>query len=350
MSSSTEVGDATVAAGEEPPRNSAPLCVPRVVRDSYATSSSDGSPVEKLSAALEAMGIHRGRLRTRSPTPARDTPPSASVEAPDWASALSAGEKMLFHAPVEETALKRRTSRLLLPLPVSQRKPKLRELTLTSHRLLCLKPLKNGRGVGIKAEFGLREAQAPLTGREKRSKGDEVRGMITGVERKSAKEFVVMTTGKSAFFVVENEAAADAWVRRIAEALQQHSTQNRERKQSNNNSNSNNNNNNCSPRWISNSLSFASRSSSIFVPVNVTTTTTTTTTTQSPATTTTTTISHSRTRTRTRTASAASSTPISPEPANPPPPPLLSSLPPLFFSSIPRRMRQASKGVNSVHE
>jgi hypothetical protein len=100
---------------------------------------------------------------------------------------------MLFHARVEETALKRRTSRLLLPLPVSQRKPKVRELVLTSHRLLCLKPLKSGRGVGIKAQFGLREAQAPATGREKRPKGDEARGMITGVERKSAKEFVVMT-------------------------------------------------------------------------------------------------------------------------------------------------------------
>lgn len=86
VSSSTEVGDAGAAAataGEEPPRSSAPLRVPRAVRDSYATSSSDGSPVEKLSAALEAM-VHRGRLRTRSPTPARDTPPSASVEAPDW--------------------------------------------------------------------------------------------------------------------------------------------------------------------------------------------------------------------------------------------------------------------------
>ena len=109
------------------------------------------------------------------------------------ASALSTGETMLFHAHVEETALKRRTSRLLLPLPVSQRKPKMRELALTSHRLVCLKPLKSGRGVGIKAEFGLREAQVPLTGREKRAKGDEVRGMITGVERKSAKEFVVLT-------------------------------------------------------------------------------------------------------------------------------------------------------------
>jgi len=104
---------------------------------------------------------------------------------------------MQFHAPVEETALKRRTSRLLLPLPVSQRKPKVRELALTSHRLLCLKPLKSGRGIGIKAEFVLREFQGQLaaspSGREKRSKGDEVRRMVTGVERKGAKEFVVLT-------------------------------------------------------------------------------------------------------------------------------------------------------------
>ena len=46
-------------------------------------------------------------------------------------------------------------------------------------------------------------------------------------------------TAKSAFFIVENEAAADAWVRRIAEALQQHTMQNRERKMSNSNNNNN---------------------------------------------------------------------------------------------------------------
>jgi 3-phosphoinositide dependent protein kinase-1 len=121
---------------------------------------------------------------------------------------LGATETMLFHASVEETAIKRRTSRLLLPLPVSQRKQKVRELVLTSHRLLCLKPLKSGRGVGIKAEFTLRDPTAegvgqghhhPTTGsglgREKRSTkgGDEVRGTVTGVERKGAKEFVVLT-------------------------------------------------------------------------------------------------------------------------------------------------------------
>jgi 3-phosphoinositide dependent protein kinase-1 len=238
--SSTETGEGgggETAARESSKRTSAPLRVPRAVRDSYATSSSDGSPVEKLGAALEAMGIHRGRLRTRSPTPARGETPS-STDTPDWsvrlyyhhppsrrylkkraffcggrhrASVLGATETMLFHASVEETAIKRRTSRLLLPLPVSQRKPKVRELVLTSHRLLCLKPLKSGRGVGIKAEFTLRDPTTegvgqghhnhhhPTTGsglgREKRSTkgGDEVRGTVTGVERKGAKEFVVLT-------------------------------------------------------------------------------------------------------------------------------------------------------------
>ncbi|KAH9967666.1 kinase-like domain-containing protein [Lactifluus volemus] len=67
----------------EVPGTSAPLPIPRnVIRESYATSSSDGSPVEKLGAALEAIGIHRGRLRTRSPTPARGA--QGSVESPDW--------------------------------------------------------------------------------------------------------------------------------------------------------------------------------------------------------------------------------------------------------------------------
>lgn len=81
------VAAATAASRQVPKRTSAPRSVPRGIRDSYATSSSDGSPVEKLGAALEAMGIHRGRLRTRSPTPARDAPSSA--DAPDWYVPLS---------------------------------------------------------------------------------------------------------------------------------------------------------------------------------------------------------------------------------------------------------------------
>jgi 3-phosphoinositide dependent protein kinase-1 len=221
VNAGTEAGCGDGELGELTRRKSAPLRVPRGMRDSYATSSSDGSPVEKLGAALEAIGIHRGRLRTRSPTPARGS--ASSAEIPDWyvsyfrnfllsteieilllrASALSVGETLQFHAPVEETALKRRTSRLLLPLPVSQRKPKARELALTSHRLLCLKPLKNGRGIGIKAEFVLREFQGQIAaaspGREKRSKGDDVRRMVTGVERKGAKEFVVLTVRPCSF-------------------------------------------------------------------------------------------------------------------------------------------------------
>jgi 3-phosphoinositide dependent protein kinase-1 len=83
VSSSTDAnGDGELATGDLTRRKSTPLRVPRGMRDSYATSSSDGSPVEKLGAALEAIGIHRGRLRTRSPTPARGS--LSSAEAPDW--------------------------------------------------------------------------------------------------------------------------------------------------------------------------------------------------------------------------------------------------------------------------
>jgi len=59
-----------------------------------------------------------------------------------------------------------------------------RELALTSRRLVCIESLKSGRGVT--AEFRLHEAQV---GREKRAKGDEA-GMITSVElrAKSVKE------------------------------------------------------------------------------------------------------------------------------------------------------------------
>jgi 3-phosphoinositide dependent protein kinase-1 len=81
-SSSEANGDGDLATGDLTRRKSKPLRVPPGMRDSYATSSSDGSPVEKLGAALEAMGIHRGRLRTRSPTPARGS--ASSAEAPDW--------------------------------------------------------------------------------------------------------------------------------------------------------------------------------------------------------------------------------------------------------------------------
>ena len=45
----------------------------------------------------------------------------------------------------------------------------------------------------MKAKFRLREAHTPSTGCGKRAKGDKAHGTITDVERKSAKEFVILT-------------------------------------------------------------------------------------------------------------------------------------------------------------
>ncbi|KAI0316253.1 kinase-like domain-containing protein [Amylostereum chailletii] len=219
--------------GHDPPGangvQSAPVSVPAVVRDAYATSSSDGSPVEKLGAALEAMKLNRGRNRTRSPM--RNAGPPVE---PDWSSVLSPGEVMLFNSEVEETVMKRRTSRLLLPLPVAPRRPKVRQLVLTSHRLVCLKQLKSGRGIGIKSEYSLR----PSEKEKEKDREKEQRCMVTGVAKKGAREFVMFTTSKSGFFVAETEDAASVWVEKITEALRVHGEQHRERKPSNNGTNS----------------------------------------------------------------------------------------------------------------
>ena len=146
-------------------------------------------------------------------------------------SVLPSGETILFNSEVEETVMKRRTSRLKFPITVAPRKPKIRQLVLTSQRLVCLKQLKHGRGIGIKSEYALR----PLGKGKEREK--EERCMVTGIVKKGAKEFVMYTvslpgfddplarvkgilflflqTSKSAFFVANSEESASEWVNRV---------------------------------------------------------------------------------------------------------------------------------------
>jgi 3-phosphoinositide dependent protein kinase-1 len=63
------------AAVEEPE----PIDVPGVPADTGSTSSSDGSPVEKAGATLEAMKIDRGRNRAQTPVQGNGHLPEA-----DW--------------------------------------------------------------------------------------------------------------------------------------------------------------------------------------------------------------------------------------------------------------------------
>ncbi|KZV76288.1 kinase-like protein [Peniophora sp. CONT] len=202
--------------------------VPRSRRDTYATSSSDGSPVEKL-GPFDTMKL-RGRNRTRSPIGGSNShsEPRPPLE-PDWSSALSPGETILLTGEVEETVMKRRTSRLLLPIPVAPRRPKVRQLVLSSHRLLCLKQTKSGRGIGVKSEYGLR----PSEKEKEKDRQKEERIMVTEVAQKGERGFVLFTTSRSAFFLAQDQTAAENWVLKISEALKVHGQQARERKPSN---------------------------------------------------------------------------------------------------------------------
>ncbi|KZT65975.1 hypothetical protein DAEQUDRAFT_492400 [Daedalea quercina L-15889] len=118
-------------------------------------------------------------------------------------------------------------------MAVTPRRLKSRELILTTHRLLCLKR-KPGRAVQIRTELFM----TPSSEKEK-----DGRHIISGVEPKGQREFVVMTvsslvrnpccviltynspatqTTKSHCFLAESPSMASMWIRKIQEALETH--------------------------------------------------------------------------------------------------------------------------------
>ncbi len=90
------------------------------------------------------------------------------------------GETVIFNTTVEKSALRRRASRLLAIAGAPRRKP--RELVLTDKRLVCVKH-KPGRTFQLSNELLLRAPE----GRK------DTKMVITSVEPKGEKEFVVLT-------------------------------------------------------------------------------------------------------------------------------------------------------------
>ncbi|KDQ57705.1 hypothetical protein JAAARDRAFT_272835 [Jaapia argillacea MUCL 33604] len=188
-----------------------PISVPSsdlAARDSYSTgsttSSSDGSPIEKLSAALEAMMFDRGRNRAQ--TPIQGNGPAGEV---DWSAILLPGESILFNSSVQPGSLRRRASRLL-SMAVTP-KVKTRQLVLTTHRLVCLKQLKGNRGLGVKSEFILRVP-------DEEGKKD-TRSVVVSVEPKGEREFVVLTNHKSHSYIADTPSITSLWMEKIREAV-----------------------------------------------------------------------------------------------------------------------------------
>lgn len=112
-------------------------------------------------------------------------------------SLLFLGEAILFSTRVEARSPKRRGSRLRLPISVSPIRPKTRQLLLTTHRLLCVKQREDG-GVGLKSELSLRKGVNLSSTTEKvkdkdKDKDKEAKSIVESAERKSEREFVVLT-------------------------------------------------------------------------------------------------------------------------------------------------------------
>jgi len=112
---------------------------------------------------------------------------------------------------------------LRLPISVSPIRPKTRQLLLTTHRLLCVKQRIEG-GVGLKSELNLRKGIGVSSGTEKlkekdKEKEKEAKSIVESAERKSEREFVVLTSTKSQTYAAESSVVASQWVEKINTAL-----------------------------------------------------------------------------------------------------------------------------------
>ncbi|KIM53635.1 hypothetical protein SCLCIDRAFT_427953 [Scleroderma citrinum Foug A] len=136
-------------------------------------------------------------------------------------------------------------SRLRLPLNVvSPTRPKPRELVLTNYRLLCMKRKENspgggafpgsrsvstmGSGVGVSGigTSGVRNGKdtaLPSDGKEKDKESREIRSIVESAERKSDREFVVLTSMTSQTYATEMSALAAQWIDKINTSVRQYS-------------------------------------------------------------------------------------------------------------------------------
>lgn len=207
--------------------------VPGVNGPSSGSSSSDGSPVERVAANLTAKlrigsdaevklkpSLSRGRNRAQ--TPVQGNGPCSNA---DWSSLLLPSECVIFHTRVEARSPKRRGSKLRLPISASLTKTKTRQLLLTNMRLLCVKQ-KEGGQVSLKSEVGLgagdkgKEREKPREGKEKdRDASKDCRNVIESAEPKGEREFVILTSNRSQTYAAETNAMSAMWVEKINEAL-----------------------------------------------------------------------------------------------------------------------------------
>ncbi|KAJ6558558.1 kinase-like protein [Mycena vulgaris] len=197
-------------------------------RDDSSSSSHDsssGNAVDRLRDSLERLEVRSSgrtspdgparrdptrvemeRGRDRAPTPLRNNEP----DPPDFATVLKLleGERIIFDSPVEARTRRRRASRILLPIGGPPVKSKRRHLVLTNRRLFCLKP-----NMSIKSELVMRASD------KAKDKGKDSRGVISTVELRGEREFIVMASSKTFIYGVLYPLSASSWAEKITNTL-----------------------------------------------------------------------------------------------------------------------------------
>nr|VWO98149.1 Acetolactate synthase small subunit [Ganoderma boninense] len=229
------------------PTRSSPIDVPRAARPGShstgsITSSSDGSPVDKLPVPSDESS--RGRPRAQTPIQGNGLhdpelyvtslaffhafriPLSCPLSfdkltgvAERRNSLMLPEEHVVFNTSVEPGGPKRRASRLLAMAVTpkkhqKQQQQRPRQLILTTHRLLCVKN-KPGRALQVRTELFVKSP----SGKDK-DKERDLRHLISSIEPKGEREFVVITPTKTHCWIAGSASIASTWIRKIQEVIE----------------------------------------------------------------------------------------------------------------------------------
>ncbi|KAJ4000033.1 kinase-like protein [Lentinula boryana] len=208
------------------PSSAARVAVESSPSGSPGSSSDGGGSVERIVAGLQAMRplrfpsdysetiVERERGRSQATTPIQGN----ALSTTDLPSALNpkTNEVVLYRLSVEDRSVRRRASRLLKPIPGAQIKPKIRELILTNHRLICVKTKTPQTYASVKSELFMK----PTNDREKEKKkdGKEVKGILESADLKGDRDIVVLSSIKTFHYAAQDAITASVFVQKINEA------------------------------------------------------------------------------------------------------------------------------------
>ncbi|KAJ8077051.1 serine/threonine protein kinase [Marasmius tenuissimus] len=199
---------------ETPPSSQSPRLESHGVAEVTEAMHALKRPTSRL--PHESLITEHERGRSKAMTPIQGNGPKIELHS---LLGLFPDEKILHRSSLEARSMRRRASRLL-PIASAQMKPKTRELVLTNRRLICVKVREKTPGdITIKSELWLHPDRDVISNGNGKDKEKDGRALVSSVEVKGEREFVVLSTLKNYYYAAHSAQEVGKWMEELNAAL-----------------------------------------------------------------------------------------------------------------------------------